>query len=168
MVSPVHSTRFLVLLCMLTLTLSGCAGARLNKGADKPKAMTPAERIAELERQVQTKDQEIIKIQQELDRLHAREAAAAEAETEGASYGAVSNMKAAPSSGALRVPGVTVTELQRALEAAGHDPGTIDGRFGNKTKTAVRNFQREQGLKVDGVVGQKTWGALRRAAGSSS
>ena len=40
---------------------------------------------------------------------------------------------------------------------------TVDGRYGSGTEAAVRRFQREQGLKIDGHVGQDTWDALYRA-----
>lgn len=35
-----------------------------------------------------------------------------------------------------------------------------DGSFGPKTLSAVKNFQQAHGLKVDGIVGPKTWAAL--------
>ncbi|MCB1920027.1 MAG: peptidoglycan-binding protein [Candidatus Competibacteraceae bacterium] len=35
-----------------------------------------------------------------------------------------------------------------------------DGIFGSKTDAATRTFQQMKGLKVDGIVGPKTWGAL--------
>lgn len=38
--------------------------------------------------------------------------------------------------------------------------GTVDGIFGTKTLTAVRQFQEANGLDVDGVVGKKTWTKL--------
>lgn len=38
----------------------------------------------------------------------------------------------------------------------------IDGTFGDKTYEAVKAYQADHGLKVDGVVGQKTWSALER------
>jgi putative chitinase len=37
----------------------------------------------------------------------------------------------------------------------------IDGKFGGGTDDAVREFQEQQGLMVDGVIGRKTWAALR-------
>ena len=36
----------------------------------------------------------------------------------------------------------------------------IDGIFGTNTQTAVRNFQQENGLTVDGIVGNNTWKTL--------
>jgi len=56
----------------------------------------------------------------------------------------------------------TVRQIQRALASAGFYKGTIDGKEGPKTKMAVREFQRAQGLKVDGVVGSSTRRALAR------
>jgi peptidoglycan hydrolase-like protein with peptidoglycan-binding domain/DNA invertase Pin-like site-specific DNA recombinase len=56
-----------------------------------------------------------------------------------------------------------VRALQRKLRAAGADPGRIDGRFGPLTESAVRRFQRNGGLEVDGIVGPRTQRRLARA-----
>jgi N-acetyl-anhydromuramyl-L-alanine amidase AmpD len=53
-----------------------------------------------------------------------------------------------------------VKELQEALKTLGYDPGTIDGIIGQKTMQAVRKFQREQQLAVDGVAGPQTKGRM--------
>jgi peptidoglycan hydrolase-like protein with peptidoglycan-binding domain len=37
----------------------------------------------------------------------------------------------------------------------------VDGDFGSETDSAVRSFQSDKGLEVDGIVGQDTWAALR-------
>jgi hypothetical protein len=44
-----------------------------------------------------------------------------------------------------------VSDLQRALRAAGHNPGPIDGRVGRKTLAAVASFQRAKGLARGGL-----------------
>ena len=59
--------------------------------------------------------------------------------------------------------GAAVEQLQSKLSQLGHNPGRADGIFGPNTKSAVRDFQREQGLGVDGVVGRQTWSALDSA-----
>lgn len=53
--------------------------------------------------------------------------------------------------------GVYVATLQDALDFLGYDSLEIDGIFGNKTKNAVINFQRKNGLSADGIVGCNTW-----------
>jgi peptidoglycan hydrolase-like protein with peptidoglycan-binding domain len=37
---------------------------------------------------------------------------------------------------------------------------TVDGKFGSQTKAAVEAFQKQNGLKADGVVGANTWSKL--------
>jgi uncharacterized protein (TIGR02594 family) len=54
----------------------------------------------------------------------------------------------------------SVREIQQALNDKGFDPGGIDGVWGRKTIAAVKAFQSEHGLDVDGIVGPKTSGAL--------
>lgn len=67
----------------------------------------------------------------------------------------------------LRYPqkGENVAELQRALKQLGYYTKTIDGSYGSGTKSAVRAFQKAQGLSVDGVAGAKTIGRLEALTG---
>lgn len=51
-------------------------------------------------------------------------------------------------------------KIQAILRKIGYDPGSIDGVFGNATKQAVTNFQINNGLTPDGVVGANTYGYL--------
>lgn len=55
---------------------------------------------------------------------------------------------------------MAVTQLQQRLISFGYLSGTADGVFGMQTYNALRAFQRANGLKVDGVAGQSTIGAL--------
>ncbi len=54
--------------------------------------------------------------------------------------------------------------IQRALKSAGYYDGAIDGKVGSRTKEAIRNFQRDNGLTTDGVCGRQTWARLKGAA----
>ena len=56
--------------------------------------------------------------------------------------------------------GLPIEDLQGALARARHDPGPADGSFGPRTEDAVRAFQRQRGLTVDGLVGPETMGEL--------
>ena len=62
--------------------------------------------------------------------------------------------------GAPNMIASTVMAIQRALDAAGFDPGPIDGVFGQGTAGATANYQRANGLVADGQVGVKTAAAL--------
>lgn len=50
--------------------------------------------------------------------------------------------------------------IQRVLRDAGYYDGQIDGIAGTKTDRAIRDFQKANGLKVDGIVGPKTLAAM--------
>ena len=56
--------------------------------------------------------------------------------------------------------GSDVKDLQERLNALGYDCGEADGVFGSKTEAAVRRFQADNGLVVDGVAGMATQEAL--------
>lgn len=57
--------------------------------------------------------------------------------------------------------GTQVKDVQKQLKAAGVFPHAIDGVFGIQTQSAVRRFQQQQGLVVDGIVGPQTLAKLQ-------
>lgn len=59
--------------------------------------------------------------------------------------------------------GKEVKLLQHDLVALGYDTGGINGVFGPATENAVRQFQQNQKITVDGVVGPVTRRALNQA-----
>lgn len=58
--------------------------------------------------------------------------------------------------------GDDVAQLQQRLNTFGFDAGRIDGVFGPDTDRAMREFQRNVGLEVDGTCGPEVWRALDR------
>lgn len=58
--------------------------------------------------------------------------------------------------------GARVTELQKNLTKLGYNTKGTDGIFGTGTRNAVIAFQRDHGLKQDGMVGMDTWGIINK------
>lgn len=63
--------------------------------------------------------------------------------------------------------GENVKVLQTMLNSVNNAGLDIDGSFGGKTQTAVKNFQKTNKLEVDGVCGPKTWSKLESLYGKS-
>lgn len=55
--------------------------------------------------------------------------------------------------------GVNVKIAQEALNRFGYNL-SVDGKFGPKTEEAVKDFQRNNKLVSDGIIGKKTWEKL--------
>jgi len=65
----------------------------------------------------------------------------------------------------LRIPpfrGDDVREIQRYLNRLGFNAGREDGIFGQDTDRALRSFQHNMGLPVDGIAGSSTISCLLR------
>jgi peptidoglycan hydrolase-like protein with peptidoglycan-binding domain len=66
--------------------------------------------------------------------------------------------------------GSVVTSLQNGLKkysTSATDPGPVDGDFGPKTEAAVKAYQQDRTVHVDGVVGDQTWWIPAGAAGAT-
>ena len=68
--------------------------------------------------------------------------------------------------------GATVTEIQTRLKSWGYYTGAVDEIYGSRTESAVKYFQRTNGLTPDGQAGDKTLAALgiyeKSSVGSAS
>lgn len=65
----------------------------------------------------------------------------------------------------LNCKGIDVLFLQWILNNYFNSVLVLDGDFGKKTQTAVRNMQRKLKVLVDGEVGEKTLNALFKHIG---
>ena len=60
----------------------------------------------------------------------------------------------------MGMSGTDVMEIQALLKKLGYYTGAIDGIFGQKMLQAVIRFQKNFGLKPDGIAGQNTYQAM--------
>ena len=72
------------------------------------------------------------------------------------SASAAEMLPAAKQESNVSVENMTKKQIQQALKNAGYYDGVVDGKFGGKTKTAIMEFQKNMGLKADGVAGKMT------------
>ena len=56
--------------------------------------------------------------------------------------------------------GNEVTQIQTKLKRWGYYKGSVDGIYGSKTVSAVKSFQRKNGLTADGIAGKNTLAAM--------
>ncbi len=135
---------FLVLFVFL-ISLTGCATSRKQKDLQ---VQGLKNQISALEAQIQSKDEEISGLRDAL--IKAREEKTEVTKKTGKKR-VIGEVKSRPN----------VKEIQIALQNAGYNPGSIDGRMGKQTKDAIKAFQKANNLGEDGKVGKKTWDLLK-------
>ena len=64
--------------------------------------------------------------------------------------------------------GTQVTSLQNLLINRGYLSGAADGVYSSKTALAVKNFQAENNLRIDGLCGRDTINALKNSTDTNS
>jgi len=138
----------------IILALSGCATTNGKSSADLQA------RVSDLEKQVEAKDNEIKDLKYNL-----KDTSYELDHSKAVRSGSATSGKSTFVKGEFLRVNVSPEKLQQALKAAGYYNGAIDGKLGNRTKVAVSKFQKDNGLKPDGVVGEKTWNALKSHAG---
>ncbi len=125
-----------LLAMVLVFALAGCA----TTGKSASSIQSLEVRVADLEKKLQEKDEEIDRLSGELGQ-------------------AGEPSRKTPAS-KVDVSQATKKDIQAALKNAGFYNGAVDGKFGQLTTAAVKDFQKANGLKEDGVVGQQTWAKL--------
>lgn len=64
--------------------------------------------------------------------------------------------------------GSEVRKIQEKLKRWGYYSGSVDGIYGSGTESAVKKFQKANGLKTDGIAGKATLNAMGISSSSSS
>ena len=64
--------------------------------------------------------------------------------------------------------GTEVRTIQEKLKRWGYYSGSVDGIYGSQTVSAVKKFQKKNGLTVDGIAGTQTLKAMGITSNSSS
>ena len=145
------ATRLTMLVLMVSLiALSGCASRKTGKKVDT------------LQAQVNAMTDELVRLDQSLQDTRA----ALQAEGKGgvSESGSVSSGEGAAVGGMYRTPSgfeIPSVNIQKALKKAGYYNGAIDGKVGPGTRDAIAAFQKDNGLKADGVCGRGTWAKLK-------
>lgn len=145
-----------VLFCLLTLALNGCAST---------KASSTTLHVQQLQLQLAQKEKEL---EQKETRIRHLEDRLNEAQRPKViDTGQVKNksgvgIKTRSESAREVISQPTPKKIQTALKKAGFYNGSIDGKIMDKTKKAIRDFQRANGLESDGIVGKKTWRKLSK------
>ncbi|MBQ3494033.1 MAG: spore cortex-lytic enzyme [Clostridia bacterium] len=81
--------------------------------------------------------------------------------------GSVYSFYAVSNPPSIAVASVSVNkQVQQKLKDLGYYKGAIDGIIGKQSKAAIKNFQRDYGLVVDGIIGPKTLSALGLSSSS--
>jgi murein L,D-transpeptidase YcbB/YkuD len=119
------------------VALSGCASAR-KKGDFETEGLR--NRVSALEIQLQEREDEISRMREVLT---SRQTGVIDTATQ---------TEGKP----------TTKSIQVALFNAGFNPGEIDGKMGKQTRSAIKEFQKANGLQADGKVGKQTWTMLKK------
>lgn len=138
---------FRILLAILMfLNLLGCATYQKTQMSNKQIQQELQTRVNELENELKGKQDTISTLEAELEKMSAKMHVRAKATKKSEKN---SHEK-------------THKNIQIALKNANLYNGPIDGRIGNNTKNAIKEFQKRNGLKSDGIVGKKTWVELKK------
>ena len=132
-----------IVVLLIPILLAGCATAPSRK-ANELKIKQLQNRVNQLESEAGSKDDDIARLERKL----------AECEEKSMDVSSQSLQPVYESNDFSSK--MTVRQIQAALKKAKFYSGIVDGKMGPKTKEAIKEFQKEYGLKPDGVAGTKT------------
>ena len=145
--------RKLVVLVMgfvFLLGLSGCATSKRKQMEMENEGLR--NQVSVLQSQVQSKDEEINSLRDQLTKTNEQETAKEVTVVK----------KTVRNKGYIsKKPRTREMEIQVALRNAGFDPGIIDGKISKQTILAIKDFQKANHLKVTGAVNRRTWRHLK-------
>ncbi|MFH1338927.1 MAG: peptidoglycan-binding domain-containing protein [Candidatus Omnitrophota bacterium] len=136
----------LLSLIVIVLSISGCASLRKDTRSAQTQELQT--QVTKLKEELRQKNEEVNSLQWQLR----------EAQRPKAASGTV--VKAKTTGG--DIVKMTPKNLQLALKKAGFYDGPVDGKIGKRTKQAIVDFQKANGLTADGVTGEKTWSKLKK------
>jgi murein L,D-transpeptidase YcbB/YkuD len=130
----------MLIVIVLALALSGCATT--TKKTSNIELQQLKGRVSGLEIDLQAKEQEIMRLEDELEKAREKRVIYKKEKVREGKTGESKKL--------------SDRQVQTALKNAGFYRGSVDGKIGPATTEAVKAFQRAIGLKADGVVGRKT------------
>ena len=134
----------LLLLTGLLVAATGC----VSKGEHEQEVSSLQGQVAQMDTALRAQQEQNQALQAQLDSLRSPRAGAV-APYAGSTYRTPSGFE------------ISATDIQNALKSAGYYSGGVDGKIGPDSREAIRNFQRDNGFKPDGVCGKQTWTKLK-------
>ena len=128
---------------LIPILLAGCATAPSRK-ANELQIKQLQSRVDQLESETGSKDEDIARLERKLMEFEKKSISVSS-----------QNLQPVHESNDFSSK-MTVRQIQSALRKAGFYNEAIDGKMGPRTKAAIKEFQKEYGLKPDGVVGTRT------------
>lgn len=158
----------LMLFVALGLFIAGSTGCSTTRSVERDEIDRLRARVLQLESEVEIRDKKQREAEDELERAYeARQAIEDKLDAQRREFAEAEKERFEPEPQVEPakpkdegMSNVAARQIQTALYNAGYDPGPIDGKLGKKTKLAIKEFQRDNGLSPDGVVGNKTWSKL--------
>ena len=157
----------MIIVIALVVLLAGCATTQ------PPREMSNLHvKYTQLDRRIKAKEQKIEELESKVrelsDKLESLEAFSMGGSLDGnmvimekgTSQGTSAVKSKSVKDDIIRVS-ATKKEVQQALKNAGYYQGAIDGKIGQRTKDGIIEFQKDHGLVIDGIIGQKTWTELK-------